>query len=810
MLGVISQLKLWKVIKDRQEKKAAIRLGDERARDQVEEAIGRRLEDGNERERAQWEAMYGDQNDMERNKKTDSGLETEQNNSLRKLSVSIREVGGDNSKVEVCETRETSAKNSTQADSHPSKAGTTMSAIMEPSIESTPDITKIMSPIPRPGLGLGYYTGDTLFDSTATPTTVVEETPEASGQTRLPHVNATPSSNLSAEELEQLATRSISTSAEPERNVPIDAERLCSRAHMQKQSDNQELTTVCHSGADFGSAYAAHSKTSSVAATFHDDDFDGPDLGADSQTASEPLQGQDDLRNSQLAGPLPTLPALSAVDDSDPEELHRLIEDNTQRRTSRSASSLHCDNEGDVAAPRISCSQPSMPKSKTEDGEAHGLIHKTSTKVSLDVVSGTGSLTKGALERVPNQLSYVVMSYRTNEWAKHIAAADEPEFDEPEVTSQDAEEELPMRLAERSTPIESGNLQQTMNTVATRLSNPQESTTVIPSPPLGDINRTLSGELNAANSHMPSGGHSGHGTPQHDIVQAASSQLNQGNVSAADVPRSAFATSQLPSVAARGLRTGSNPVLVQTRMTSPIDENAEADFPPPARPSISVSTLPIAGSTLLAQRDTFLRSKHSLLTMPNAVSPTEMVNSNPPTRTTSRLNLAEEARSRAGSRLNNLDDGEVNPPMRSTSRLSLPTGEDEDMPLSQRKALIQQQAAILFPENRLAATDRFDALLPPRSSFTVTAQKRESMLALWRESIRQEEALSLVPKETVESRRASMLMEKQQSRMNKQYLEATKIYQENAIDEAMRRGDLQELHKDALRRMQANANRHVS
>ena len=84
------------------------------------------------------------------------------------------------------------------------------------------------------------------------------------------------------------------------------------------------------------------------------------------------------------------------------------------------------------------------------------------------------------------------------------------------------------------------------------------------------------------------------------------------------------------------------------------------------------------------------------------------------------------------------------------------------------------------------------------------------MLASFRQSMRQEVALNAVPKETVESRRADMMMEKQQAKVNQQHSEATKIYQENAFDQAMRRRDMQELHKEAMRRMQANANRHVS
>lgn len=76
--------------------------------------------------------------------------------------------------------------------------------------------------------------------------------------------------------------------------------------------------------------------------------------------------------------------------------------------------------------------------------------------------------------------------------------------------------------------------------------------------------------------------------------------------------------------------------------------------------------------------------------------------------------------------------------------------------------------------------------------------------------MRQEAVVSTVPNETVESRRAEMMMEKHQSRMSRKHSEATKLYQENAFDQAMRRSDMQELHKEAIRKMQASANKHVS
>ena len=60
ILGVISQSRLWRVIKDRRDQRVTAQQEDERRRDAMEEVLGRQLESGMGRARAQWERVYGD------------------------------------------------------------------------------------------------------------------------------------------------------------------------------------------------------------------------------------------------------------------------------------------------------------------------------------------------------------------------------------------------------------------------------------------------------------------------------------------------------------------------------------------------------------------------------------------------------------------------------------------------------------------------------------------------------------------------------------------------------------------------------
>jgi hypothetical protein len=65
VLGVVSQLRVWKLVKEHRDKSAAQQLEKQQDQDREEEALGRQIEDSFQRERAQWEAAYGDKNAQE-------------------------------------------------------------------------------------------------------------------------------------------------------------------------------------------------------------------------------------------------------------------------------------------------------------------------------------------------------------------------------------------------------------------------------------------------------------------------------------------------------------------------------------------------------------------------------------------------------------------------------------------------------------------------------------------------------------------------------------------------------------------------
>lgn len=85
------------------------------------------------------------------------------------------------------------------------------------------------------------------------------------------------------------------------------------------------------------------------------------------------------------------------------------------------------------------------------------------------------------------------------------------------------------------------------------------------------------------------------------------------------------------------------------------------------------------------------------------------------------------------------------------------------------------------------------------------------MLAGWRESMRQDGQLGqkTAPVELEHSRRAALLDEKRKKEIASQERAMKAQQRESAMESMMRSGQMLEAHREAMRRMQAKANRNV-
>lgn len=140
--------------------------------------------------------------------------------------------------------------------------------------------------------------------------------------------------------------------------------------------------------------------------------------------------------------------------------------------------------------------------------------------------------------------------------------------------------------------------------------------------------------------------------------------------------------------------------------------------------------------------------------------------------------------------------------------------DQENMTLAQRKQLIQNARPPSAHQKRRPTSrptglqvQGFDSHQPKRPT-SIDPEKREVLLANWRESIRQD-----MPAQTVvaseESRRLAKINNIRQKEMEKQQQAAATNYRDAMVDNMMRSDEMLEAHREAMRRLQANANKNV-
>ena len=94
IMGVISQVKVWKMVKERKSKKEEARLQDETNRDTRDARFGKAIEKKNSRSLMAWEALYGDRDSHALNADSETTASTD--NLKKSTSVREREINAIN------------------------------------------------------------------------------------------------------------------------------------------------------------------------------------------------------------------------------------------------------------------------------------------------------------------------------------------------------------------------------------------------------------------------------------------------------------------------------------------------------------------------------------------------------------------------------------------------------------------------------------------------------------------------------------------------------------------------------------------
>ncbi|TGO66381.1 hypothetical protein BOTNAR_0062g00140 [Botryotinia narcissicola] len=416
------------------------------------------------------------------------------------------------------------------------------------------------------------------------------------------------------------------------------------------------------------------------------------------------------------------------------------------------------------------CGDPVPNTSNSTVGESledadNGTESKLKTESSITSAPDTKT-TKITKDQLPAQFSKVVMSYRTNEWAKHLSHADSPELEDLDISENVSEDPK----SESAVPVDVEALQQTAHNAlpppAVRSSSQQSI-----SPALIRSSSTQSNITPFAT--IPEG------SPIHgqDSSTRNSSQQPLGG-----------------SEVYRSLRNFSNPNIPEAIVESSGEEILSS------QQHIAQSISPAFGNpnTLMGKRDTMLRNRSSYFPTRNFSTHSMPILETSP-QSPSRFQSASH--SQMGG-----ETGLIHSPLRSShfnkSAPILP--EYDDIPLSQRRELIRQSTS----QPLAAPNTNLNSHQPKRTSNVQTPLVREQQLAMWRNSIAND--LQVQKKremETVDNRRSVLWRERKTVEMRKEGERRAREMREERWEGKIRTagGEMEELHRKMMSRMQGEA-----
>lgn len=799
LAGVMSQMKLWKIIKERREQRAAERLEDERTMQQEEESVGRRIEQHNAQERNQWEAVYGDKENAKSNgqqSQRDSGLGDmdSQKKGPTSIVTSLRRSGDD--EIEMADM--------------PSPTLTTGAGlVMNKGVDGGPIIVRVVRD-PEP---------PTVFDEIGNKIEPIEK--------RLSHVSEWSSSKEIPREEDVWVVAADGEARLERRPSKRNSQRNSQRksagpavvplpfkipdAEAEIQDDNSSVATFAD---DEHAAEKRKSKHLSAGSAFmkrlsrgshRSSHRSSKRISIGEGNSTEDLvisRGIDDGRVSRASSLAATMDGLSDDEDmrstrssivhlKDTEEVpapqiqaemadvtHSTLAAEFTEEASKRLSAITVDTgvldpsqsrEKEVEKPArdflslTPSTEPRTNKEKETVPEVESEETEKAANRAPSVVSAAESkpatLTK---ESLPPQLSKVVMSYRTNEWAKHLSTADAPEVEELKLAEYSTETEEPLKKTEVAAPVNVEDLQQTPENAIPAPSRSMSQASNYP-PAL-----TRSSSAMSKTSPYPSPYPSRPETSNGETLSRSTSQLSLHNP-----PPQTQLNARLP------YRSSSTPIIPQPIVESPTEEDFSSNPNLPRFASLS----PYGSQpTLLGQRDTMLRSKSSLYVAPPSALP--------PTPEFPQSQFHSSAASQIGSEVGSLDD--------------------ENISLSQRRELIRQSTLPTSSHPSQTSlisqpSTPFDSHQPRRSFTTVSPLAREQQLASFRQTVQNEMVSGMTPRQTIERQRSALWQEKQAEEQRRQMESRVRGMRDSAFDERMRRGDMLNAHKEALRRMQRQA-----
>lgn len=749
LLGLISQMKMWKIVRDRRRRKAVDRLARDKDADALEEAVGRKVEDDNARERLEWEALYGDRRHSDRLKRSstsDDGAE-----SVRKgpgTVIELRELG--QGKADASSARDSFERVSLSGEplSRVGQDGKLGNGTVSSASRTSEDVQEAGSH----ALRLGNSSPDLETGRASdTPAPMIVPLPFTVPTAVDTQGNRDGSSNsVSATSTSEVVMTS------PKHPRLSSLKRLSVTAGyspMKSKSEEALLNTD-------GDADDDEDQASSIAATV--DERSEVDPNRPLALEMSPIQASGN-ENLPPIGTKQHDPASSLDGACSREEI--LVE----------AAALPLPSDSEIGSIDGDSDQASIGSKwqaqKYTSHAPHLSSHEATTNKSS--VSSTSSqhstpfrrLSKARLStQLPNSASKVLLCYRTNEWAKHLDAAEQPEIEDLTPTA-DGVIVLDAATVQKRQP-NAGKPQPILGVDEHPPATTGPPSVVDPETPKCASSSSITGSaeniqkqaspIEAAPTTAPS-------SLNRHRTRSLASLEGKGSTGTPTPSVRSLAISQTSS--SRGMRSSSNPFPHHSMDGSSSRANGFRAFSQP-----SLSSLP-AENTLISQRDHLMQNKY----MPRSS-----------TQLTPVLELDAQ--------LTPNDSVSVSDAHRSSA-------EYDAASLSERSDLIQRQSSQQWLRQNI---------YQPKRHSDLDFQRRDAMMAHWRQSLRQHSINNRQPRPFDEdTREADVHLDRQQKLSNTRRSRVSSPQMDVLLDERMRQADMLELHRAAMKKMQAVADLHA-
>lgn len=423
------------------------------------------------------------------------------------------------------------------------------------------------------------------------------------------------------------------------------------------------------------------------------------------------------------------------------------------------------------------------------DGNSKG-VDGNRSNLSLEDKSGLGAsnaptgegLTRGALDRVPSQLSNVVLSYRTNEWAKHIATAEAPLSEESDSALM-ADSEEPTHLANPALRVEETKVE----VVEKPPPLPSPMTSVAPS----DVGVKINPEIQPPERVLNS--------PTADAV--ANAKAVAAVVDSPQPEKGLPSPNLNDSVPSPKL---DNPTSASTTVSPSI---AQRSFTDPIQPG------PVATKTARRTSNPMQRQTSILQSTPiHENYATTFASRNPgPSRTSSNASRMYDPRS--PSPVDQYYAQQQQYPSAFQRAPSVTMHQNYSQPdfrasSSQGYFYNMQDPTAMRSDTRLG--DMGSRTHQPLQRNNTNESRRENLMADWRLQLANSRVTNVAPINNVENRYTQQMMDYEADKIRKEQDRQIRARQEAVMDQSMRTQGMIDAHREVMRKMQNKANQTIT